>query len=63
MELFNAVYPEYFGLFAPMAVGDKIPGSFAEHHVVGVYGTDGYFVPADGVVGKLNLFFIENSFI
>ncbi len=56
MEFFNAVYPEYFSLFAPMAVGDKIPGSFAEHQVVGVYGTGGYFIPADGVVFQMNLF-------
>jgi len=52
-----------FSLFAPMAVGDKIPGSFAEHQVVGVYGTGGYFIPADGVVFQMNLFFVKDSFI
>ena len=63
MELFNPVYSEYLGLFAPVTVGDKIPGPLAEHQMVRVYGAGGYFVPTDGVIFKVNLFFVEDSFI
>jgi hypothetical protein len=63
MELFNPIYSEYLGPFAPMAVGDKIPGTFAEHQMVRVYGAGGYFIPTDGVVFKVNLFFVKDSFV